>query len=70
VAKRADVPRITLHGCRHSACSLMEKDGVPISVVSRWAGHATPEFTYRVYVHASDDDLAAGRDDLSRVCGG
>jgi integrase len=48
----------------------MEQAGVPISVVSRWAGHATPEFTYRVYVHATDDDLAAGRDALSRVYAG
>jgi integrase len=44
--------------------------GVPISIVSRWAGHASPEFTYRVYVHAHDDDLAVGRDALSRVYGG
>ena len=70
VAKRVGVPRITLHGCRHSACSLMEKDGVPISIVARWTGHASAEFTYRTYVHASDDDLAAGRDALSRVYGG
>ena len=55
--KRAGVKRVTLHACRHSACTLMEQAGVPISVVSRWAGHATPEFTYRVYVHATDDDL-------------
>jgi integrase len=68
--KRAEVKRVTLHACRHSACTLMEQAGVPISVVSRWAGHATPEFTYRVYVHASDDDLAAGRDALSRVYAG
>ena len=29
-----------------------------------------PEFTYRVYVRAGDDDLAAGRDALSRAYGG
>jgi integrase len=68
--KRAGVKRVTLHACRHSACTLMEQAGVPISIVSRWAGHATPEFTYRTYVHANDDDLAAGRDALSRVYGG
>jgi Phage integrase family len=68
--KCAGVKRVTLHACRHSACTLMEQAGVPISVVSQWAGHATPEFTYRVYVHASDDDLAAGRDALSRVYAG
>jgi integrase len=69
LVRRAGVPRLTLHGCRHTGLSLMEKDGVPISIISRWAGHATPEFTYRVYVHAEQDDLAAGRDALSRLYG-
>ena len=69
LVKRAGVPRLTLHGCRHTGLSLMEKDGVPISVISRWAGHASAEFTYRVYVHAHQDDLAAGRDALSRWYG-
>lgn len=64
---RAGVRRITLHAARHTACTLMEQAGVPISIVSRWAGHATPEFTYRTYVHASDDDLAAGRDSLASI---
>jgi integrase len=69
VVTRAGVPRLTLHGCRHTGLSLMEKNGVPISIVSRWAGHASAEFTYRVYVHAHQDDLAAGRDALSRLYG-
>jgi hypothetical protein len=47
----------------------MEKNRVPISIISRLAGHSTPEFTYRVYVHAKDDDLSAGRDTLSRRYG-
>jgi integrase len=70
LVRRAGIPRVTLHGCRHTALSLMEKDGVPISVISRWAGHASAEFTYRVYVHAHQDDLGAGRDALSRRLGG
>ena len=64
------MPRLTLHGCRHTGLSLMEKDGVPISIISMWAGHASAEFTYRVYVHARQDDLGAGRDALSRLYGG
>ena len=67
LVKRAGVRRITLHGARHTACSLMEKAGVPISIVSLWAGHASPEFTYRVYAHAGDDDLSAARDALSPI---
>ena len=48
----------------------MEKNGVPISIVSRWAGHASAEFTYRTYTHARQDDLSAGRDALSHLYGG
>ena len=66
-AARAGVRRITLHSARHIACTLMEKAGVSISIVSHWAGHASPEFTYRVYVHASDDDLGSGRDALGQI---
>jgi integrase len=36
---------------------LMEHAGVPISIVSKWAGHYDAAFTQRTYVHASDPDL-------------
>lgn len=39
LSKRAGVKRIVLHEGRHTALSLMEKAGVPISIVSKWAGH-------------------------------
>lgn len=60
VRKRAGVPRIVLHGARHTAISLMEKARVPISVISKWAGHYDVKFTYSRYVHASAADLREG----------
>jgi integrase len=51
VSERAGVKRLVLHEGRHTALSLMEKAGVPISVVSRWAGHYDSSFTLRQYVH-------------------
>jgi integrase len=66
VVRRAGVRRITIHECRHTAISLMEKAGVPPSIISAWAGHGSPAFTYREYVHAGDD-LTAGRDALSGI---
>ena len=69
VVRRAGARRLTIHECRHTAISLMEKAGVPISIISAWAGHGTPEFTYRVYSHARQDDLVAGRDTLGRIYG-
>jgi integrase len=68
VAARADVPPIRLHDARHTACSLMEKAGVPVSVISKWAGHYSPAFTMATYVHATGDDLRTGADALSKIC--
>jgi integrase len=67
VLKRAGVPRIVLHGARHTALSLMEKAKVPISIVSRWAGHYDIKFTYSQYVHASDEDLHEGTAALGKL---
>jgi integrase len=67
LSKRAGVKRIVLHEGRHTALSLMEKAGVPISIVSKWAGHYDTAFTYSTYVHASDEDLQTGTDALGRL---
>jgi integrase len=67
VSDRAKVRRIRLHESRHTACSLMEKAGVPVSVIAAWAGHYSGAFTMATYVHANPDDLAAGRDALAAV---
>jgi integrase len=67
VSDRAGVRRIRLHESRHTACSLMEKAGVPVSIISAWAGHYSGAFTMATYVHASPEDLAAGRDALAAI---
>jgi hypothetical protein len=58
--KRAGLRRITLHDSRHTTLTLMEHAGVPISIISKWAGHYDSAFTQKTYVHASDDDLTCG----------
>jgi integrase len=65
--RRARLPKIRLHDSRHTTLSLMEKAGVPISIVSKWAGHYDAAFTMKTYVHASDEDLAQGRQALARI---
>jgi integrase len=67
LSKRAGVKRIVLHEGRHTALSLMEKAGVPISIVSKWAGHYDTAFTYSTYVHASVEDLQTGTDALGKL---
>jgi integrase len=65
--RRAGLPKIRLHDSRHTTLSLMEKAGVPISIVSKWAGHYDAAFTMKTYVHASDDDLKQGRQALAKI---
>ena len=54
-------------GRRHTTLTLMEHAGVPISIISKWAGHYDSSFTMKTYVHASDDDLKQGRQALARI---
>jgi integrase len=48
--KRAGRRKIRLHDSRHPTLSLMEKAGVPISIISKWAGHYDPAFTMWTYI--------------------
>jgi hypothetical protein len=43
----AGLPKIRLHDSRHTSPSLMEKAGVPISIICKWAGHYDSSFTMR-----------------------
>lgn len=57
-----DVPRIPLHGLRHTHATLLLAEGVPIKVVSQRLGHATIAMTMDTYAHvlpAQDRDAAS-----------
>ena len=56
----AGLRKITLHDSRHTTLTLMEHAGVPISIISKWAGHYDSAFTQKTYVHASEEDLQRG----------
>lgn len=47
----ASVPKISLHGLRHTHATLLLKAGVPLKVVSERLGHSTPAFTMATYQH-------------------
>ena len=48
---RAGVPRITLHGLRHSMAAVAATEGVPIKVLQEIMGHAQYSTTADVYAH-------------------
>lgn len=57
-----DVPRVTLHGLRHTWASLALQAGVNSKVVSERLGHATVAFTLDTYSHVMpgmQEDAAA-----------
>jgi integrase len=64
---RAGLPKIRLHDSRHTTLSLMEKAGVPISIITKWAGHYDSSFTMKTHVHANDDDLKQGSQALAQI---
>ncbi len=49
--KAAGVPRITIHGLRHTSASLMLAAGVPSNVVQQRLGHKDIATTLDVYAH-------------------
>ncbi len=49
---------LRLHDLRHHAVSVLVSQGANIVLVSKVAGHATPDLTLRVYSHLFDRDLA------------
>jgi integrase len=55
-AKKIGVPQLRLHDLRHTAATLWHDDGIPLSVISRWLGHASVAVTDRVYVHLRPND--------------
>ena len=48
--------RLKPHTFRHTFCTRLVKKGVPITVVSKLAGHSNVETTARFYVNSSRDD--------------
>jgi integrase len=51
MAEALGLPRITPHGFRHAAATLMVTRGVHMRVVAAQLGHANPAMTARVYAH-------------------
>ena len=45
----------------------MEHAGVPISIISKWAGHDGPAFSQQTCIRASDEDLQRGQAALARI---
>ena len=69
VARRAGLPKLKLHGTRHTAATLMAVEGVSVEVAAAWLGH-TPRVHEETYRHGSPADLTAAREAMTRILGG
>ena len=54
------LPRMTLHGTRHTHATTLLREGVPVHIVAKRLGHKDPSVTLNVYADAipADDDRA------------
>ena len=64
------VESIGMPGCTSTTCATpgtSKHAGVPISIISKWAGHYDSAFTQKTYVHASEEDLQRGQAALAKI---
>ncbi|WP_217581099.1 tyrosine-type recombinase/integrase [Lysinibacillus sp. GbtcB16] len=50
ITKRTLIPKITLHGLRHTHCTILLLQGMNVKVISERLGN-TPDMIYKVYGH-------------------
>ena len=52
--RKNGLPRVTLHGLRHSFATVASFQGVPLFDIGKALGHATPATTGKIYTHLVD----------------
>jgi integrase len=70
LAEAAGVRRITFHGMRHTAATLLLQAGTSIRVVADRLGHAKVSMTLDVYAHALPDAQQAAAERMSALLHG
>lgn len=64
--ERAGLGRITPHGLRHGAATLMLAQGVPMRVIADQLGHRNPALTAKTYAHVIPEQQRAAISALER----
>ena len=52
--RKNDLPRVTLHGLRHSFATIASFQGATLFDIGKALGHSTPATTGRIYTHLID----------------
>ena len=53
IIKKNELKRITVHGLRHTHCSLLFEAGLPIQEVKERLGHPDIQTTMNIYTHVT-----------------
>jgi integrase len=67
---KAGVKRISVHGLRHTAATLMLNDGQPVHVVAARLGHSETSTTWNVYSHVLRDTHKSAAEALGKLLHG
>ncbi|MFJ1618064.1 MULTISPECIES: tyrosine-type recombinase/integrase [unclassified Streptomyces] len=67
--RKVELRKVRLYNTRHSCLTYLAVNGVPDVVLAAWAGHANANFTKRVYVRPSPEDLRVASDHLTSLLG-
>lgn len=51
--RRADLPRVTLHGLRHTMAATAAEDGIQVKILQSLMGHAHYQTTADIYAHVN-----------------
>lgn len=68
--RESGLPRLTLHGCRHSHATLLLERGVPLTTVSERLGHSSVSITGDIYAHVSEHPQAVVSGVMADILGG
>lgn len=69
VAIAAKLPKLTFHGLRHAAATMMLAQGVPLKVVQEVLGHASYYITADIYGHVVPELKQAAADAMDSMAG-
>jgi integrase len=64
--KKVGLPTIRFHDLRHTAATLLLKEGVPVTVVSKMLGHRSAKMTLDTYSHVLPDSLDEASNAMER----
>lgn len=64
---RAGLPRITLHGLRHTMAAVAAGSGVPIRVLQSLMGHAHYQTTADIYAHVNQEPMIEAAKTISNA---